>query len=309
MTAMVFALLKYGKGKERERAAFKNLDNGTLAQERETSAGHSTLSKRDAVNKSFGRASGRKLKTNIPAASSMATSSAHTPSSSSLLVPGQKPGLQPSLLQNNRTSADTITYESLLPFSKSGDEPCLQDDIGSAVGRTCSSERAGSAQVRSLFFFHSFSNRAFESDHSPFSDDEYRLLRANLFERFTNVSTVPSEAPIVRLSVSAHQSPSSFLFSRAWRAHQESGDLRLAHTSPFNKLLTAGFRSFQGINSFYLFWVIAESIKSTVHLVVWLATTYILRFHDALSKISPCTKSDLSTTLVAKGGQRQLAGI
>ena len=46
------------------------------------------------------------------------------------------------------------------------------------------------------------------------SDDEYRLLRANLFERFTNVSTVPSEAPIVRLSVSAHQSSSSFLSPR-----------------------------------------------------------------------------------------------
>ena len=45
------------------------------------------------------------------------------------------------------------------------------------------------------------------------SDDEYRLLRANLFERFANVSTVPSEAPIVRLSVSAHQSSSSFLCS------------------------------------------------------------------------------------------------
>jgi len=43
------------------------------------------------------------------------------------------------------------------------------------------------------------------------SDDEYRLLRANLFERFANASTVPSEAPIVRLSVSAHQSSLSFL--------------------------------------------------------------------------------------------------
>jgi len=43
------------------------------------------------------------------------------------------------------------------------------------------------------------------------SDDEYRLLRANLFERFTNVATVPSEAPIVRLSVPTHQSSQPFL--------------------------------------------------------------------------------------------------
>jgi len=47
-----------------------------------------------------------------------------------------------------------------------------------------------------------------------YSDDEYRLLRANLFERFANVSTVPSEAPIVRLSVSAHQSSLPFQHSR-----------------------------------------------------------------------------------------------
>lgn len=126
MTTMVFALLKYGKGKERQRAAFDNLGNGTLAQERETSAGHSTLqSGRDAVNKSFGRASGRKVKVNIPGASPMATSSAHTPSTSSLLVPGPRPSSQPSPLQNSRTSADTITYESFfsLSFPQRGDEP------------------------------------------------------------------------------------------------------------------------------------------------------------------------------------------
>jgi hypothetical protein len=151
MTSMVFALLKYGKGKERERAAFKNLGNGTLAQERETSAGHSTISGRDAVNKSLGRASGRKVKANIPGTSSMATTSAHTPSTSSLLVPGPRPGSQPLSLQKNRTSADTITYESLLPFSRKGDEPRLQDDIGSTVGRTCHSERPGSSRVRLSF--------------------------------------------------------------------------------------------------------------------------------------------------------------
>lgn len=139
-TAMVFALFKYGKGKERERAAFKNLGNGTLGQECETSAGHGTLSGRDAVNKSFGRASGRKVKPNIPATSSTATSSARTPSTSSLLVPGQRPSSQPLPLQKSRTSADTITYESLLPFSQDGDEPWLQDDVGSTIRRTCSGE-------------------------------------------------------------------------------------------------------------------------------------------------------------------------
>src|SRR5580704_14726845 len=104
MTAMVFALLKYGKGKERERTAFNNLGNGTFAQERETSAGHGTLSGRDAVNKSFGKVSGRKVKTNIPGTSSKATGSTHTPSTSSLLVPGPRHGSRPLSLQNNRTS-------------------------------------------------------------------------------------------------------------------------------------------------------------------------------------------------------------
>lgn len=137
MTAMVFALLKYGKGKERERTAFKNVGNGALA---EKSAGHSTIPGRDAVDKSFGRVSGRKVKANIPGTSSMTTSSSHTPSTSSLLAPGPRPGSHPSPLQNNRTSADTITYESLLPFSPNGDEPWLQDDVSSTVGRTCDSE-------------------------------------------------------------------------------------------------------------------------------------------------------------------------
>ena len=57
--------------------------------------------------------------------------------------------------------------------------------------------------------FHFFSKRTLSLTNTGCSDDEYRLLRANLFERFANVSTVPSEAPIVRLSVSAHQSPPS----------------------------------------------------------------------------------------------------
>ena len=61
-----------------------------------------------------------------------------------------------------------------------------------------------------VVFFHFFSQWTLGLTGTCCSDDEYRLLRANLFERFTNVSTVPSEAPIVRLSVPAHQSSSSF---------------------------------------------------------------------------------------------------
>lgn len=32
------------------------------------------------------------------------------------------------------------------------------------------------------------------------SDDEYRLLRQNLFERFASGSAVPAEAPLVPMS-------------------------------------------------------------------------------------------------------------
>lgn len=60
---------------------------------------------------------------------------------------------------------------------------------------------------------HLFSQSAPSLTGTHHSDDEYRLLRANLFERFTNVSTVPSEAPIVRLSVPTHQSSQPFLCS------------------------------------------------------------------------------------------------
>lgn len=161
MSSLVFSLLKYGKGKERERAAFNNLGNGTLPQDRQASAGHGAfLSGRDAVNRSFGRSSGRKVKANIPGASA-----GQTPSTSSLSVPGPRPGSHPSPLRDSRTSADTITMT-----------------LAQRLGELATANEQG-----------------------LLDDDEYRLLRANLFERFANASTVPSEAPIVRLSVSAHQ--------------------------------------------------------------------------------------------------------
>ena len=115
MTALVFALLKYGKGKERERAAFNNLGNGNLPQDREASAGYSTLSGQGNPGKSFGRASGRKVKAGVSGTSSMPTASDNTPSTSSRLVPGPRPSSQPPPLRNSRTSADTITYD-LLPL-------------------------------------------------------------------------------------------------------------------------------------------------------------------------------------------------
>jgi len=107
-TPMVFALLKYGKGKERERAAFNNLGNGTLPQHRETSAGPSTLSGQNTPSRSFGRASGRKIKTSIPG-----TSSGNIPSTSHL--PPRPHTAQPSPSRSSRTSADTVTYDPLPP--------------------------------------------------------------------------------------------------------------------------------------------------------------------------------------------------
>jgi len=41
---------------------------------------------------------------------------------------------------------------------------------------------------------------AIANDQGLLDDDEYRLLRQNLFERFTSNSAVPTEAPIVRMS-------------------------------------------------------------------------------------------------------------
>lgn len=109
MTALIFAWLKYGKGKERERAAFNNLGNGTLPQDREPGAGFSTLSGQGNPGKSFGRASGRKVKASVAGTSSMPTASDNTPSTSSRLAPGPRPSSQLSPPRNSRASADTIT--------------------------------------------------------------------------------------------------------------------------------------------------------------------------------------------------------
>lgn len=135
-TPMVFALLKYGKGKERERAAFNNLGNGTLPQHRETSAGPSTLSGQNTPSRSFGRASGRKIKTPIPGI----TSSGNIPSTSHL--PPRPHTAQPSPSRSTRTSADTVTYDPLPLFTFSLDAVTnlVQDDIGSTIGRARNSE-------------------------------------------------------------------------------------------------------------------------------------------------------------------------
>lgn len=114
MTALVFALLKYGKGKERERTAFNDLGNGNLPQDREPGAAHSTLSGQGSASKSFGRTSGRKVKASVSGTSSMPTAPGNAPSTSSRLAPGPRPSSQPQPPRNNRTSADTITYGSLL---------------------------------------------------------------------------------------------------------------------------------------------------------------------------------------------------
>ena len=139
-------------------------------------------------------------------------------------------------------------------------------------------------------------------NHTGYSDDEYRLLRANLFERFTKVSTVPSEAPIVRLSVSAHQSSPPLSRSLLSGVLTTGSLRRLAYTIPFMQF-TAGFRSFQGVNSFHLFWVTAESLKSTSQQIVQYRASYILRFHDTPSPIIPCTKSDLPATHLTERSQ------
>ena len=110
MTALFFALLKYGKGKERERSTSNNFGDGTPPQDREAGTSQSTHSGQSSANKSFGRALGRKVKAGVSGPSSVPTTSGNPPSISSRLVPGPRPGPQLSPPQKSRTSADTITY-------------------------------------------------------------------------------------------------------------------------------------------------------------------------------------------------------
>lgn len=138
------------------------------------------------------------------------------------------------------------------------------------------------------------------------SDDEYRLLRANLFERFTNVSTVPSEAPIVRLSVSTHQSSSSSLCPRSCVIRLLTlGDHRLAYTLPLPAQFAAGLRSIQGVNSLHIFWNVTESNKSAIQLITRITTSHVLGFYDTPHHTILCTKQNLPTTFLTKTGERR----
>ena len=83
--------------------------------------------------------------------------------------------------------------------------PLSRMTLAQRLGELATANEQGLLECVILFSF-SFRGRTLTSN--DYSDDEYRLLRANLFERFANVSTVPREAPIVRLSVSAQSSPS-----------------------------------------------------------------------------------------------------
>lgn len=124
LMTFVLALLKYGKGKERERTLSNGLGSGILAQDRDAGAGHSTLSGQNSASKSFGRASGRKVKASASGTSSMPASLSNSPSTSSRLLPGPRHGTQLSPPQNSRTSADTITYGPL-PYMPLLFLPCL----------------------------------------------------------------------------------------------------------------------------------------------------------------------------------------
>ena len=135
--------------------------DGTPPQDREAGTSQSTLSGQGSSNRSFGRALGRKVKAGVSGTtSSVPTSSGNTPSISSRLVPGPRPGPQLSPPQKSRTSADTITYgpvpfphPHLLRFSYLAILTSVQDDISSTVGRARDSERTGPSGVRRLLLF------------------------------------------------------------------------------------------------------------------------------------------------------------
>ncbi|KIY65230.1 hypothetical protein CYLTODRAFT_424537 [Cylindrobasidium torrendii FP15055 ss-10] len=70
------------------------------------------------------------------------------------------------------------------------------------------------------------------------SDDEYRMLRQNLFERFASSSTVPSEAPVVPVSIGRH-------------AHQGSESSRNSNFIVDVPTRTPSLRSHQSVSSFF----------------------------------------------------------
>ena len=67
---------------------------------------------------------------------------------------------------------------------------------------------------------------------SRFSDDEYRLLRQNLFERFSSKATVPTESPVVPVAKPrprTHESPSSSSRREFGNNHRMFGILNFSH--------------------------------------------------------------------------------
>ncbi|KIK03326.1 hypothetical protein K443DRAFT_479296 [Laccaria amethystina LaAM-08-1] len=93
-----------------------------------------------------------------------------------------------------RKTTDTVTYVLQQCFSISlvlSTPPIMQDYVGRATQRAGRCEFRGSVEVRGYGFF------GVRGMNFCSSDDEYRLLRQNLFERFATSTAVPTENPVV----------------------------------------------------------------------------------------------------------------
>lgn len=93
-----------------------------------------------------------------------------------------------------RKTTDTVTYVIQQCLSISlvlSTPPIMQDYVGRATQRAGRCEFRGSVEVRGYSFL------GVRGMNTYSSDDEYRLLRQNLFERFATSTVVPTEDPVV----------------------------------------------------------------------------------------------------------------
>ena len=94
----------------------------------------------------------------------------------------------------SRKTADTVTYviQQCLSISLVLSIPSMmQDYVGGATQRAGRCEFRGSVKVRG------YDCLGLRGMNVCSSDDEYRLLRQNLFERFATSTAVPTENPVV----------------------------------------------------------------------------------------------------------------
>ncbi|KAJ3514188.1 hypothetical protein NLJ89_g2509 [Agrocybe chaxingu] len=171
---------------------------------------------------------GKEREDQVPSFRSGATtaqtlSSSHSPIASSPLASPARGGAGPSILRNpsNRLPPPTPTSVSRKrtihsePSTPLVASPRTRDPSGSSPhpqihgtnANTPASPRKSTTDAVTVTLAQRLNELALANSEGLLNDDEYRLLRQNLFERFATNATVPTEAPVVPVAPARPRPP------------------------------------------------------------------------------------------------------